>query len=520
MPLDADQCYQVLAARDTRFDGQFFVGVATTGIYCRPICPARTPRADRCTFFASAAAAERRGYRPCLRCRPELAPLRAADAPNMDAPAEVAPVDAMRARARKAGERIASGALDGQHLHVLAKELGTSERHLRRAVERELGATPVALAQTRRLLTAKQLLTDTQLPIAQVAMASGFGSLRRFNALFQSQYRLAPTALRRNTSARCDGQAQRARSDGDVIVAPGDVVRISLSYRPPFAWDALMDFLAGRAIPGVEFVTGHASRQYWRTIRVREHVGVLGVSASSRTNAVDVTFSHALLPVLVPLLAQVRQLLDLDATPVAIDAHLRTDARLAETIAVTPGRRVPGCVDAFELAVRAVLGQQVSVRGATTLAGRLIELVAEPLVSPHAPLPSQLTHAPLTAERLADTSIDRVMGIGLPRARATTLVHMARAVVDGSFPLLRDASTTTTTTREFVERFTELNGIGPWTAQYVAMRALRSPDAFPDGDLALRKAAGGVSNAELRRLAEKWRPWRAYAAMYLWARLT
>jgi AraC family transcriptional regulator of adaptative response / DNA-3-methyladenine glycosylase II len=224
--------------------------------------------------------------------------------------------------------------------------------------------------------------------------------------------------------------------------------------------------------------------------------------------------------VLVPLLAQVRALLDLDATPAAIDAHLRTDARLAETIAATPGRRVPGCVDVFELAVRAVLGQQVSVRGATTLAGRLIELVAEPLVLPHAALPNQLTHAPITAERLADISIDRVMSIGLPRARATTLVHMARAVADGSFPLLRDASTTTTTTREFVERFTELNGIGPWTAQYVAMRALRSPDAFPDGDLALRKAAGGVSNAELRRLAEKWRPWRAYAAMYLWARLT
>ncbi len=522
MPLDAEQCYQVLAARDARFDGQFFVGMSTTGIYCRPICPARTPRADRCRFFASAAAAERRGFRPCLRCRPELAPLNISHTSTADTTADIAPVDAMRARARKAGERIASGALDGQHLDALAHELGTSARHLRRAVERELGASPIALAQTRRLLTAKHLLTDTDLPVSQVAMASGFGSLRRFNALFQSQYRLAPSALRRGAQASITRhRSHRAALEQEVVAhdvaAHNDLVRISLSYRPPFAWNALMDFLACRAIPGVELVTDQPVRQYWRTIRVREQVGVLGVSASSRANAVDVTFSHQLLPVLVPMLALVRQLLDLDANPASIDAHLRSDALLADTIANTPGRRVPGCVDAFELAVRAVLGQQVSVRGATTLAGRLIALVAEPLPVSHKPSATLLTHAPITPERLADASIDQVMSIGLPRARATTLVHMARAVADGSFPLLRD--TLTTSTREFVEQFTSLNGIGPWTAQYVAMRALRSPDAFPDGDLALRKAAGGVSNAELRRLAEKWRPWRAYAAMYLWARL-
>jgi AraC family transcriptional regulator of adaptative response / DNA-3-methyladenine glycosylase II len=539
MPLDHEQCYQVLVARDTRFDGQFFVGVSTTGIYCRPICPARTPRADRCKFFASAAAAERRGFRPCLRCRPELAPLSNLDAlvfgsdasydavRHTAAPQDmVAPVDAMRARARKAGERIASGALDGQHLDVLARELGTSARHLRRAVERELGASPVALAQTRRLLTAKQLLTDTTLPIAQVALASGFGSLRRFNALFQSQYRMAPTALRKNAHASTSRfassatRAERSASSSNDALLRDDFVRVSLSYRPPFAWGALMDFLAARAIPGVEVVTAGPVRQYWRTIRVRDHVGVLGVSASSRANAVQVEFSHTLLPVLVPLLAQVRQLLDLDASPASIDAHLKNDSLLAETIATTPGRRVPGCVDAFELAVRAVLGQQVSVRGATTLSGRLIELVAEPIASINSLPPHALSHAPITAERLADTSIEAVMSIGLPRARAATLVHMARAVADGSFPLLRDTAASTTSTRVFVEEFTSLNGIGPWTAQYVAMRAWRSPDAFPEGDLALRKAAGGVSNAELRRLSERCRPWRAYAAMYLWARLS
>ncbi len=549
-------CYQALSARDARFDGLFFVGVTSTGIYCRPVCTARTPRVENCRFFASAAAAERRGFRPCLRCRPELAPhqangagtetVRVSHAPSgissglsSVGPSDIANVDIVRRRARVAGLRIASGALDAGSLDDLSTELGTSARHLRRIVEQEFGASPVALAQTRRLLTAKQLLSDTTLPMAQVALASGFGSLRRFNALFQSRYRLAPSALRRTiTNSSANARARAERGHDPRVVRDAEFIPLFLGLRPPFDWASLVGFLAGRAIPGVERVDGApgSSACYTRIIRLHGHVGVVQVSAPTPSDSrrLTVHVSLSLLPVLVPLLARLRHLFDLDASPTVIAEHLGADPMLAAVVATSPGRRVPGCVDAFELAVRAVLGQQVSVRGATTLAGRLVAAVATPLPTAlreiaaglHAPnedafnRPS-LTHEPIAAHRLADAPLSLITGIGLPRARAQCLITMARTVADGGLavlanPDLADVSSHSAT-RRFEDEFTALPGIGPWTAHYVAMRALHSPDAFPDGDLVLRKAAGGVSASALRARAERWRPWRAYAAMHLWA---
>lgn len=426
---------------------------------------------------------------------------------------DVAPVDVVTTRAQLAGSRIASGALDGGAIENLAAQLGISSRHLRRIVERELGASPVALAQTRRLLTAKQLLTDTALPMTQVALASGFQSVRRFNALFRSRYRLTPQQLRRSLR-------------GHERSAPADFVQLSLGVRPPFDWNSLCDFLGARAMPGVEVVTGDVHREYWRTVQLHGHRGLLGIRAHPDASSVNIHISASLLPVLVPLLARVRHLLDLDATPGVIEAHLRSDELLRISVDTRPGLRVPGSMGAFELAVRAVLGQQVSVRGATTLAGRLVAAVAEPLPAAQsgaAGVGSLLTHLPVSASRLAAASPETMSAIGIPRKRAECLINLARVVAAGELPVLADAEGVSDcvhqNAKEFEEMFESLPGIGRWTSQYVSMRALRSPDAFPDGDLALCKAAGKVTSAQLRRMSERWRPWRAYAAMHLWASL-
>lgn len=537
MKLDDAHCYRALSARDQRFDGAFFVGVTTTGIYCRPICPARTPLASRCRFFASAAAAERRGFRPCLRCRPELAPatgtiakVRAGSFVESQPQPErttrpalpsasnaTASVDIVRARAIEAGELIAAGALDDGALDELASQLGVSARHVRRVVEREFGASPIALAQTRRLLTAKQLLTDTSLPLSAVAMASGFGSVRRFNALFRARYRLAPGDLRRVGTATAHAHDMSEHDDAAVV-------RVALAPRPPFDWPSMREYLRARAIPGVEYVDA----RYHRVVQIASrsspsvmHAGIVSVGAEGRHARLYADISLSLLPVLVTVLTRLRRLLDLDAAPQVIASHLANDPMLARAVAARPGQRVPGAAHAFELAVRAVLGQQVSVRGATTLAGRLMQVICEPL--PQAieldGNARALTHLPISADRLADASVTMIASTGLPQARAQTLQRMARAVAEGEVHGLDDAFTGTVNLRAFEEAFTALPGIGPWTAQSVAMRALRIPDAFPESDLALRKAAGGLSAGKLRERAEDWRPWRAYAAMHLWGTL-
>lgn len=476
MNLDADVCYRALAARDARFDGLFFVGVTTTRIYCRPVCTARTPGRDRCRFFVNAAAAERAGFRPCLRCRPELAPGHA-------------PVDATSRLAHAAAARIAAGALnEGGGIEALAGELGLSSRQLRRALRQQLGVSPVELAQTHRLLLAKQLLTETRLPVIEVAFASGFASVRRFNALFRSHYRLTPSRLRK-TRGEADGRG---------------ALRLRLAYRPPLAWAELLRFLGDRALAGVECVTGDS---YARTVALGKHRGWVRVGPDGGRNALAVELSASLTPVLPALLARLRHLFDLDARPDVIASHLAGDPRLGPLVRACPGLRVPGAFDGFELALRAVLGQQVSVRAATTLAGRVAAAFGEPVETPLACL-NRLSPGP---RRLASAATGELTALGVTARRAETIRALARAVAAGELRLEPGPAPEAT-----VARLVRLPGVGEWTASYVAMRALRWPDAFPHGDLGLGKGLGGLSPSRLCRAAEGWRPWRAYAAMHVW----
>ena len=394
--LSEDSYYRALSARDRRFDGVFFVGVKSTGIYCRPVCPARTPRRDRCRFFVAAAAAEQAGFRPCLRCRPELAPGQA-------------PVDSKSRFAHHIAARIESGALDdGGSLEHLAGEFGLSSRQLRRIVAAELGVSPVELAQTRRLLLAKQLLTETRLPIIEVAYASGFASVRRFNALFRAHYRLTPSRLRKAADSPADKHT----------------LRLTLNYRPPLAWDEMLDFLAARAITGVEAVE---DRTYLRTVALRKHRGWLRVGRAENGHALSVDLSPSLTPVLPNVLARLRSLFDLDARPDVVAEHLSADERLRPLVRQTPGLRVPGCFDAFELAWRAVLGQQVSVRSATTLAGRIANTFGETIDTPF----PQLTRLSPTASRLAAVEVKDLAKPGIVRTRAASLGALAKAAARG-----------------------------------------------------------------------------------------
>ena len=486
---DPDSCYRALLARDARFDGVFFTGVKTTGIYCRPVCAVRAPRRSSCLFFASAAAAEAAGFRPCLRCRPELAPY--ALQQNL---------------AFAVWQRIAAGALNeaddddaaaGGALERLALEVGLSSRQVRRILLSHFGVTPVELAQTQRLLFAKKLLQETTLAMPEVAYAAGFRSVRRFNALFASRYRMAPGALR--------------RAGGDD--APGGGLTLRLAYRPPYAWDQLMRYLATRAIPGVEAVQEDGGElHYVRSVRLGGVDGWLRVSHLPRRSQLKLEAAASLAPLLMPLASRVRSQFDLDANPVAIEAHLGQDALLLAAIRHAPGLRVPGAFEPFELAVRAVLGQQVSVAGATTLAGRLALRCGQPASTPFA---GAILHFP-TPAALAAMPVDVVAQIGLPRARAAALIALAQfAANDG----LRFAPGTSQD--DVVARLKTVPGIGEWTAQYIALRALRFPDAFPAGDLGLQKAAAALpgerlSERSLQARAAAWTPWRAYAAVLLW----
>jgi AraC family transcriptional regulator of adaptative response / DNA-3-methyladenine glycosylase II len=480
MRIDNEVCYRALAARDVRFDGLFFVGVTTTGIYCRPICPARTPRSERCRFFPNAAVAERSGFRPCLRCRPELAPGHA-------------PVDVVGRTARQAAARIEAGALNDEgSLETLARELGLSSRQLRRAVRQEFGVSPIELAQTRRLLLAKQLLTETALPLITVAHSSGFASVRRFNAHFRAHYGVSPSGLRK---AAGTGSSR-------------DSLTLTLGYRPPLDWTSMLRFLAERATAGVEGVSGNA---YLRTIREGEARGWVKVEPARDRNHLIVEVSSELAPALPALLFRLRGLFDLDARPDVIAAQLGFDPTLETALRRHPGVRVPGCVGGFELAVRAILGQRISVAAATTLAGRLALDRGEAVETPFPQL-SRLSPRP---ECLAEAAPERLGALGISQLRARAIVELAQAICDRRLELTPGTDPEVT-----VARLKELPGIGEWTAHYVAMRALRWPDAFPASDLGLLKASGARSPRELATRAEAWRPWRAYAAMILWNNLS
>lgn len=476
--------YRALRSRDHRFDGTFFVGVSTTGIYCRPVCPARLPRERNCRFFDTAAQAERDGYRPCLRCRPELAPGRAL-------------VDARHRLASAAYARIAEGALNERSVADLARDLCVGERQLRRAVTAQFGVTPVALAQTQRLLVAKQLLTETDLPVSRVAYASGFRSLSRFNTLFVGRYGLSPTELRaRRRSARAGREPEVMQSAG---------ITLQFAYRPPFAWSRLLGFLAGRATPGVESVDDDS---YARTVRIAGHTGWIQARPAPDGRAtLLVEVSESLLPALMPVRAAVRRLFDLDAEPDRVREHFAADPTLGPLVTRRPGLRLPGCTDGFELAVRAVLGQQVTVAAATTISGRLADALGEPFDGPPG-----LHRLPVTPAALAAADTDEISRLGMPRSRARTLVLLANAATAGDVDLAATADVSPA-----IAALKRIRGIGDWTAQYVAMRAFHWPDAWPATDLALVRALGDLDRV---RAAEAWRPWRAYAAMYLWDNLS
>ncbi|HSW23603.1 MAG TPA: AlkA N-terminal domain-containing protein [Burkholderiaceae bacterium] len=477
MQLDPDHCYAAIKARDARFDGLFFVGVSTTGIYCRPVCAVRTPGRDRCSYYANAASAEAAGYRPCLRCRPELAP---GSSPN-DATRRLADIAVARIEAGSAGS-----------LEELAAELSISSRQLRRVVEREYGVTPVALAQTRRLLLAKQLLTDTPLKMADVAYAAGFDSLRRFNHLFRTRYGLNPGALRRKA----------------VVDDGSGSVTLRLGYRPPLAWTALAGFLSSRGVTSVERLEG---QEYRRSVRIGEHRGWIAVTPARGQPQLLVTVAPTLLPVLGPLLAKLRRLFDLDAHPGVIEAQLSRDPRLGAWLRATPGLRIPGTLDGFELALRAILGQQITVKAATTVFGRFAEHFGEPIVTPWAGLDRLAPRA----EALADASLEQIIRRGVTSKRAETVQGLARAVAEQRIRLEPSAAP-----EETARALLALPGIGPWTAQYIALRALGDPDAFPTADLGLMKALAIDKPAALLAAAEPWRPWRGYAAIHIWHHLS
>jgi AraC family transcriptional regulator, regulatory protein of adaptative response / DNA-3-methyladenine glycosylase II len=477
--LDADVCYRALQSRDARFDGRFFVGVTSTHIYCRPICPARTALRSHCRFFPTAAAAQQAGFRACLRCRPEIAP----HSPAWRGTASTV---------SRAMARIAEGALDGPRASVerLAESLGVGERQLRRLFDQHVGASPLAVAQTRRVLFAKQLLHDTCLPMASVAMAAGFGSIRRFNDTFLALYKRPPSQLRR-------------RSITASTTAP---LVLRLSYRPPFDWDALLAFFTPRAIPGVEEVSDGT---YRRIARVDDHVALIAVSHLPSRNALQVEIACDHLPALPLIASRLRRVFDLDAETEAIAAHLSRDRSLASIVRRQPGLRTPGGWGAFEVAIRAILGQQISVAAARGLAAKLVALTTRPL-----PIGAgALTHAFPTAQQLAAADLTQ---LGMPAARRATITALARAAIARS-----DLFQAANTLEESIARLRSIPGIGEWTAQYIALRGLHHPDAFPASDIGiLRNArqlfAKPLSPAQLLVRSEQWRPWRGYAAQHLW----
>lgn len=470
MLLNPDACYRALAARDPRFDGHFFVGVRSTGVYCRPVCTVRLPRRVNCRFYPSAPAAERDGHRPCLRCRPELAPGFAA-------------VDASGRIVQAAVTLMDDGFLEDRSLERLAGRIGVTSRHLRRVFEAELGVSPVEYAQTQRLLLAKRLLTDTTLPVTDVAFASGFSSVRRLNALFNERYRMPPSRLR----------SERAPQR--------DTLSFAVAYRPPYAWDAMLAFLGNRAMAGVERCeNGRFRRVLALSHRGTRHVGWVEVASMRGRTALSVQVSRSLSHVVPQVLARVRHVFDIACDPSQITRALGPLA------AASPGLRVPGAFDGLEIGVRAITGQQVSVRAMATLMGRIAARFGTPVE--HAP--AGLTFAFPAAEALAAAPADDVAALGMPNARARTIVALARAVADG-LDISPHADTEAT-----LGALQRIPGIGPWTAQYIALRGLAWPDAFLPTDLGVRHALDETSEKRILAHAERWRPWRAYAVIHLW----
>jgi AraC family transcriptional regulator of adaptative response / DNA-3-methyladenine glycosylase II len=482
---ERETCYRALQSRDPRFDGLLFVGVTSTGIYCRPVCPARTAKPENCRFFGSAAAAQEAGFRPCLRCRPETAP-------------DLASWRGTSNTVSRALALINDGALDGHEAGVeaLAERLGIGERHLRRLFVQHLGASPIAVAQTRRVLFAKQLIHETTKPKTEEALAAGFGSLRRFNEKFRQLFHRPPSALRRKTSSNSS--------------SPEAGVTLRLRYRPPYDWDSMLSFLQERAISGIELVENGT---YLRTIGIDGLTGSVQVTHRPDHQSLCVTVRFPHVQSLPAVISRVRRVFDLGADIETIDTHLSLDPLLAPFVAQRPGLRAPGGWDGFELGVRAILGQQVTVAAARRLAGQLVASHGD-RVSPEFVSDPRLTHVFPDAQRLAAAeSIE----VGMPAARRSALKELAEAALADP-NLFRSFGTI----EEAIARLRKIRGVGEWTAQYIALRALRETDAFPAADIGLLRGAAMLDGAkptvhDLMLRSELWRPWRAYAAQHLWA---
>jgi len=482
MEMDFEACRRAFLTRDSRFDGRIFGAVRSTGIYCRPICPARTPKPENMTFYPTAAACQEAGYRPCLRCRPESSP----------------DLGAWRGTSNTVSRALAlieAGAMDSGDVDALASRLGVGERQLRRLFRQHLGASPVAVAQTRRVLLAKQLIQETLLPMGEVALASGFGSVRRFNETFQQLFGRPPGALR------------RSRAEEASAAAGG--ITVKLPYRAPYDWDAMIGFLAARAIPGVEQVS---PRRYARILSVDGDAGVVAVSPGAGDFLVaEIRFPKV--QALPAVIARIRRAFDLTADPALIGDHLSQDPALAPLVAARPGLRAPGAWDGFELAVRAILGQQITVTAARGLAAKLVEAYGARADDPFA-ASLGLTRAFPAPEQMVGQDI---AALGMPKARGAALEALARTVAaDPSIFTPRGDL------ESAIAALKALPGVGEWTAQYIALRELREPDAFPQADIGLLRAMADEAGvrptpADLLERAESWRPWRAYAAQHLWA---
>ncbi|MEO1402257.1 MAG: Ada metal-binding domain-containing protein [Cyanobacteria bacterium J06635_1] len=475
--LDPAVCYRAIQIRDRRFDGHFFTGVRTTGIFCRPVCPATTPKLENCTFYRSAAAAQQAGYRPCLRCRPELSP-------------QLWPITGGKDIVPRALRLIGAGALDEISVAALAAQLGLSDRYLRRRFAETLGTSPGQVAKTRRLLFAKQLISETTLTMTEVAIAAGFKSIRSFNYAIQQTYGCAPTQLRRHRQSP----------------QPATPITLKLSFSPPYNWASLVQFLGARATPGLTSVT---SLSYCRSINLESHQGWITVSSVPGQPYLQAQIGFPQIKLLAKIIDRLQCIFDLNTNGAAIEQHLQQDPLFQQQF--QPGVRLPGAWDAFELAVRAIVGQQVSVTAANKIFARLVAQYGEPLTTPQAP--PELKYVFPKPEILASANLAE---LGITRPRAETISTLAQTIVD--YPHFFSQLTTLD---EAISTLCQLPGIGPWTAHYIAMRALQAPDAFPPGDVALLRGVAALgepmNKTQLLHRADNWRPWRAYAAMHLWA---
>ena len=504
----ADACYLALTAKDARFDGRFFTGVTSTGIYCRPVCNVRTPKRQNCLFFDHAAQAESAGFRPCLRCRPELAP-------------HSVPWSIQDASHILAGQAARLLDTPGDYsVSTLAARLGVSTRHLQRIFQAHLGVSPLQYLQTRRLLTAKQLLADTALPITKIALMSGFASVRRFNAAFAAHYRLNPSALRRRSASAIGTPTRRSAH----VPADQQGITVRLGYRPPYDTEAIMGFFKSHVMAGSEFVTTNpATGHSLMGLTCRLPAGNKAASAEPAAWATGwltarfdppssqlvLQLSEALCGVLPEVIRRVRGLFDLDADPAAINGLLHVHFPTGD------GLRVPGAMSGFELAVRAILGQQITVAAARTVAQRLVNTLGEPIDTPW-PTLNRVFPAPAQLTDTSPARSDLLGGLGIIRQRQAAIAALAQAVASGQLDLSSRADVASA-----VAGLKALPGVGDWTAQYIAMRALRWPDAFPAGDVALHKTLGVQGLKHPARLAEAassaWQPWRSYAVIRVWS---